>query len=131
MKKYKMTQTDECPRCGETEDLKHLLWGCTHARHIWSIYNIIMEKVNHKKTENYNEIFIPGDDHATCVIKIKLIQALIQIDRPKNWNYEKLMNIIEQTMSIELYNASRNNSLLTKHNARWKDFKVITNEHNQ
>jgi hypothetical protein len=26
MKKYKMTQTDECPRCGLIETAKHLLW---------------------------------------------------------------------------------------------------------
>jgi hypothetical protein len=131
MKKYNMTQSDECPRCGEPEDLKHLLWGCTHARHIWSIYNTIMESVKHKKTENYNEVFIPGEDHATCVIKVKIIQVLIQIDRPKHWNYEKIKKLIDQTMSIELYNASRNCSLLAKYNARWKSFKTIFNEHSQ
>jgi hypothetical protein len=90
-----------------------------------------MESVKHKKTENYNEVFIPGEDHATCVIKIKIIQVLIQIDRPKHWNYEKIKKLIDQTMSIELYNASRNCSLLAKYNARWKSFKTIFNEHSQ
>jgi hypothetical protein len=36
MKKYKMTVTDECPRCSMTENSKHFLWECVHVRNIWS-----------------------------------------------------------------------------------------------
>jgi hypothetical protein len=34
MKKYRMTVTDECPRCGITETSKHLLWECAHVKNI-------------------------------------------------------------------------------------------------
>jgi len=118
MKKYNMTQTDQCPRCGDPEDLKHLLWECSHAKHIWSMYNDIMSKVNNTRTNCYQEIFVPGDNHANCIIKIKLIQALIQIERPKNWTYEMVKKIIVQTMTLELYNATKSDLLLSKHNAR-------------
>ncbi len=131
MKKYKITETDECPRCGGSEDMRRLLWDCTHASHIWSIYNNIMNKVNHRRTENFKDVFIPGDNQPTCIIKIKLIQQLIQIDRPKNWNEEKLKKIIEQTMSTDLYNATKNEAMLIKHKARWKNFKSWINTDNE
>jgi hypothetical protein len=81
-----------------------------------------MCKVNNTKTNCYQEIFVPGDNHATCVIKIKLIQVLIQIERPRNWTYEMVKNIIVQTMSLELYNATKSDLLLSKHNASWNNF---------
>jgi hypothetical protein len=131
MKKYKMTETYECPRCGGSEDMRHLLWDCSHASHIWSIYNNIMNKVNHRRTENFEDVFTPGDNQPTCIVKIKLIQQLIQIDRPKNWNEEKLKKIIEQTMSTDLYNATKNEAMLIKHKARWKNFKSWINTDNE
>jgi hypothetical protein len=53
MKKYNMTPTDECPRCGEKEDMKHLLWECIHAKQIWSMYNNIMLKAGQMTTNYY------------------------------------------------------------------------------
>jgi hypothetical protein len=32
MKKYRMTETDECPCCHMTESSKHLLWECIHVK---------------------------------------------------------------------------------------------------
>ena len=35
MKKYRMMESDECPRCNMTETTKHLLWECKHVKRIW------------------------------------------------------------------------------------------------
>jgi hypothetical protein len=45
MKKYRMTVTDECPRCGITETSKHLLYECAHVRNIWSLFNNLMSQI--------------------------------------------------------------------------------------
>jgi len=94
MKKYKMTETDACPRCGMTEDTKHLLWDCSQAKNIWSIYNGFMRKINSEQVTMYEDVFTPGSTNSSCLIKIKVIQEMIQIERPKNWSEENIKNIV-------------------------------------
>jgi hypothetical protein len=116
MKKYKMTQTDCCPRCGMTETSKHLLWECQHVREIWSLYNKIMTE---GKVNTYEEIFQINNSHSSIMIKMKTIQELIQIDRPKNWNMIIFKEKIQNLVNIERYIAL-NNGTITKFNNRWK-----------
>jgi hypothetical protein len=91
MKKYKMTNSDQCPRCGEVEDSRHMLWDCVHARSIWNKYNNLVRRLNQldEEAKTYENVFAPGNNSAICLIKIKVIQALIQIERPKNRNHNK------------------------------------------
>jgi exonuclease III len=117
MKKYKMTQTDCCPRCGMTETSKHLLWECQHVREIWSLYNKIMTE---GKVNTYEEIFQINNSHSSIMIKMKTIQELIQIDRPKNWNMIIFKEKIQNLVNIERYIAL-NNGTITKFNNRWKN----------
>ena len=125
MKKFNMTPTDECPRCGEKEDLKHLLWECTHAKQIWSLYNNIMSKTGQMTTNYYQDVFVPGENSATCTVKIRLIQELIQIERPRNWNHVKIITIIDQTKKLEFYNSTKNNQQ-ANHRKKWRNFENIT-----
>jgi exonuclease III len=126
MKKYKMTTTDNCPRCGAKEDTKHLLWNCIHAKTIWSLYNSLMKSANAKEVEKYEDIFIPGTSYAICLIKIKLIQEMIQIDRPMNWIPENITNIITNLMKIEQQNAMNDIRKSTYHK-NWSIFLTINN----
>ncbi len=126
MKKYKMTSTDTCPRCGSKEDTKHLLWNCIHAKTIWSLYNSLMKSVNAKEVEKYEDIFTPGIPYAICLIKIKLIQEMIQIERPMNWIPENIKNIITNLMKIEHHNATNDTRKSTYHK-NWSTFLTINN----
>jgi hypothetical protein len=45
------------------------------------------------------------------IIKTKLINEFIQIVRPRNWTMEKMVNLISNIRSIEIYNASKRNDL--------------------
>jgi exonuclease III len=36
MKRFKMIDSDECSRCGNKENLEHLVWECHQSRRIWS-----------------------------------------------------------------------------------------------
>ncbi len=39
------------------------------------------------------------------IVKAKIIQALIQIERPINWDRERLLDTIKDLINVERYNA--------------------------
>jgi hypothetical protein len=108
MKKYKMTATDKCPRCDNIEDTRHLLWDCAHVKNIWKIYNRLVQKLNQPSEvmTTYENVYMPGKTPALCMIKIRIIQELIQIERPRNWSEENIQKICIDLLKIEKYNAS-------------------------
>jgi hypothetical protein len=61
-------------------------------------------------------------------VKIKVIQALIQIERPLNWKRDKLLDTIKELMNIERYNAivSRTSN---KFKIKWEAFENIIFDH--
>jgi hypothetical protein len=121
MKRFNMTVSDKCPRCGEIEDTKHLLWECQKVRPIWELYNSVMQNVKADKVTSYEDIFVPGENDAVCNIKIKLIQEMIQIERPKNWNIENIKNMIVNLANMENFTSNKNNNL-NKYNIKWNQF---------
>ena len=120
MKKYKMTEDDKCPRCGIVETSKHLIWECNHVKNIWKIFNNVMIQMvsSYKGVGSYDEVFQTYEKPAITIIKLRVIQELIQIERPKNWNVEKILTIINEVRNMELYNAKRTYTL-TKFNIKW------------
>ncbi len=103
MKQYNMTESDKCPRCYNIETTKHLLWECEHSRKIWDLYNVILAKTNNinDKVMSFDDVFKTGLKESTCLIKIKVIQELIQKERPKNWPTERLTNMVKNLIAIE------------------------------
>jgi hypothetical protein len=118
MKKYRMTETDNCPRCGLTETTKHLLWECVHAKKIWEYFNQLTQDGN---VSSYEDVFRVNNEYGTVLIKIKTIQELIQIERPKNWTMEKFSEIIRQLICTEKYNATITKTL-SKHYKKWSKY---------
>ena len=121
MYKYKMCQSDLCPRCGITETTRHLLMECRHAKNIWNLYNLVTKG---DKVNKYEDLFSIGDSQCEIMIKMKIIQELIQIDRPKNWVREKIVNLIKNLMDIEKYNAIKNRKIL-KFNKIWNKYENL------
>jgi hypothetical protein len=103
MKRYGMTKTDECPRCKIREDTRHLMWGCVHSTNIWALYNNTMIKIGNQEevVREYEDLFKPGLTKVNAIIKIKMIQELIQINRPMNWKSENIMRIIKEMKNIQ------------------------------
>ncbi len=64
---------------------------------------------------------------ASGIIKAKVIQALIQIERPTNWNREKLIYTIKDLINVERYNASVSRTI-NKFIVKWNQFKSISHE---
>ncbi len=115
-----MTENDECPRCGETENTKHLLWECCHVRQIWNLYNNLLTSLDYQKDRvlSYDDVYTVSISTGIILVKVKLIQALIQIDRPRNWTMLHLEKLINNLVSTDKYNALKTNSIL-KFNKKW------------
>ena len=126
MKKYKMVESNECERCNSEETTKHLLWECVHANNIWSIFNVIMSKIgrNTDSVGNYDNIYDIPASPAIAIVKLKIIQEMVQVVRPKMWNMSKMINLIRELKNIESYNA-KINRIVNKLNNKWSIFENI------
>jgi hypothetical protein len=127
MKKFGMTNNEDCPRCGEIETSEHLLWNCAHVKNIWSLFNQIMCQVSlHNECVTlYEDVFRVGSHPANCMIKIKIIQALIQIERPTYWNRQNILDIINDLRKVEKYNSSISRTI-DKFKIKWNLFESLT-----
>jgi hypothetical protein len=126
MYKYKMIENDKCTRCGQVESVKHLLYECEHSKSIWNLYNetLSLQKQETEQVLTYNSIFKMGKSEATNIIKIRLVQCLIQIERPRDWSIDNIKTIIKEIMNIEKYNAIKN-KMKTKHERKWSAFENL------
>jgi hypothetical protein len=109
MKRYKMTTTDNCPRCGQVETTPHLLWECCQSKRIWEAYNefMIISGNPCEIVKDYKGIYEVGKTKSSTLIKIRVIQELIQIKRPTNWNIENINVIATELKKIETYNTKK------------------------
>jgi cephalosporin-C deacetylase-like acetyl esterase len=81
-----MVNNNKCKRCEEVETFKHLKWECRDAKRIWQLFNEFATSANQqeeKVLENEN-IFKIGNMANMNKVKIKVIQGMIQVDRPTN-----------------------------------------------
>ena len=69
---------DECERCGEVETYKHLFWECRESRRVWRSFN---EYIDHKVTR-YEEVFTIDNNWIISMVKVRVKQAMKQIERP-------------------------------------------------
>lgn len=122
MKRYKMVDSENCPRCGNIEDLKHLVFDCSHVSKMWNHYNELVTQFNSKNSKVlcFMDVFKVPDTAAITLIKIKLIQSMIQKERPINWSIDKFKEIIREVILLERYNSTVNRSL-DEFDNKWRE----------
>jgi hypothetical protein len=106
MCRFGMINNSTCERCHEIETTKHLLWGCGESRNIWDLFNSWITNnnlISHTINE-YQDIYRIDECAHVCKVKIKIIQEMIQIQRPSGWNMERIILISKDIRNIELYN---------------------------
>ena len=65
-------------------------------------------KENISKFRNQcKNVFEIGNKANVNKIKIKIIQGMIQMERPKNWTMDNIMNYANEINRIEIYNAKK------------------------
>jgi hypothetical protein len=121
MLKFKMTDSDECERYGAEETTKHLLWDCPSSQLAWKNLNYILEENNLglDKIVSYEKIFDFGGTVCAILIKLKLINEFIQIERPRHLSKSKIYTMVNQLINTEKYIATKNQKL-EKFKERWK-----------
>ena len=109
-----MVNDNKCKRCGEVETYRHLLWECREARKIWKLYDEYMVAINQstEKVQCYEEVFRVGEVGVMSKVKMKVIQEMIQIERPANWSKENIIKIVKELKNIELYNFNHSPFIL-------------------
>jgi hypothetical protein len=58
-----------------------------------------------KKVLDYENIYKIGRISALSKIKLKVIQSMIQIDRPANWTKDNILKLANELKWVEIYNA--------------------------
>jgi hypothetical protein len=111
MKKFNMTDTDKCPRCGMVEDTQHQLFECKDSKFMWKLYNNIVTNTHNTecKIENFADVLFTRvqDTSQTELIKTVIIKLNIQIIRPR-YNIQKILNEIIRYVRIEIGNKNNN-----------------------
>jgi len=126
MKKFKITPDDLCDRCGLVETTKHLLWECKWSNDMWSNLNSIYRKLGIKECSinKYDDLFKFDYCSGSTTIKLKLINELIQIERPKHLNVQNISIIINKLKNMEKYIAIKNKQL-PKYYEKWRKFETL------
>ena len=78
------------------ETYKHLLWECRETKKIWEAFNRFTTYSNklEEKVQAYDDIFRIGNStRIISKVKVKVIQGMIQIERPVNWSMDNIMKI--------------------------------------
>jgi hypothetical protein len=121
MFRYRMTDSPDCTRCGQTETNDHLLYNCQFSVGMWSIYNeVIKEYFNSEYSIcKIEDIFNFNSGPIENCLKIKLINNLIQIERPKHWTKEKILGMALETKKVEKYIAIKNRNNLDIFTKKW------------
>ena len=109
MFKYNMINNNKCKRCGEVETYKHLLWEWGESKKIWDLFNRFTTDSNEQeeKVQEYNDIFRIRNIKIISKVKVKVIQGIIQIERPVNWSIDNVLTIAKEIEKIEVYNYHR------------------------
>jgi hypothetical protein len=115
-----MTDFAECERCGAEETTKHLLWECSFSQLAWKIFNTFLEEKNLglDKIVSYEKIFDFGGTSCATLIKLRIINEFLQIERPKHLAKSKICTLINQLIITEKYKAIKNQKL-DKFKERW------------
>ena len=63
------------------------------------------------KVEKYEEIFKIEPNRILSILKVCVIQAMIQIERPRNWNLECVKKLAIEIKMVEIYNSAAKHRL--------------------
>ena len=122
MLRFGMSRDDMCSRCGIKETYRHLFWECIEARRVWESFNDYLRTIGQPLCEVkcYEEVFRVDAVSTVSVIKVRVIQAMIQVERPTGWNQDCVRKLAIEIKSIEIYNSVEKGKLeMTK--TKWRN----------
>ena len=80
-----------CERCREVKSYMHLFWDCNESRKSRRAYNGYMTLLHlpNEAITCYDVVLKISDIGCITIVKMKIIQAMIQITIPSGWGLTK------------------------------------------
>jgi hypothetical protein len=69
-------------------------------------YLVNIKQTASKKVLSYEDVFLIGDIGELSKVKFKIIQEIIQNERPVSWSIERMIKITSKIKNIELHSLS-------------------------
>ena len=88
------------------------MWECRESKRIWQLFNEFATTTNQQEDRVlvYEDVFKIGNKAIINKTKVKTIQGMIQIERPKSWTLDNIMTINNEIKRIEIYNQKKSNN---------------------
>ena len=99
LKKFGMTDNDNCPRCDAKETIEHMIFECSYVQDIWKL---ISETIG-VKLDNIGKILGLHEYHdkTTLTIIAEILRQLLAIERPVIKPYDIVSNTLKRLTIIE------------------------------
>ena len=99
LKKFGLTEIDECPRCQLPETIDHQLYSCSYTKILWELAS----KVTSIPTSDLNQILGYDDlhDRTTLTLHAEILSRLLSIERPKQEPKTLLKSAITKLSIVE------------------------------
>ena len=99
LKKFGMTQDDECPRCSLPETIDHQIFSCRYTKKLWHLTS----KLTSIPSLTLNDILGHNQlhDRSTLTIHAELINRLLAIERPQMDQVSLLRLVITKLRIVE------------------------------
>ena len=99
LKRFGMTETEECQRCGQPENIEHLLYNCDYSKSLWHQVG----KITGIKNNSLSIILGCDDKHdkTTLTIHAELIRLLLAIERPTTLPKDIIRNTLLRLNMVE------------------------------
>ena len=99
LKKFGMSDTDSCPRCGVPETVQHQIFECEYTRKIWNYTT----KITGIKIRTINDVLGHNElhDKLTLTLHAEIIRILLSIERPDQDQLSIIKNTIKRLIIVE------------------------------
>ena len=99
LKKFGMSDNDECQRCSLPETIEHQLHSCQNTKNLWNLTS----KVTSIPANNLNSILGYDETHdkTTLTLHAEILSRLLSIERPTQNPKTLLKSVIKKLMIVE------------------------------
>ena len=99
LKKFGMSESEDCPRCSNPETIEHQLYGCTYTRKLWDLAS----KITSVPVVCLDQALGLDQTHdrATLTLHAEIISRLLSIERPVIDQLTLLKSIVTKLSIVE------------------------------
>ena len=99
MKKFGMTDNDQCPRCLQEETTEHMILTCGYVKKIWDLISSLTS-IPHLTIKTILGLD-PKHDKTTLTLNAEIIRQLMAIERPTIDPLVLVQNTIKRLTIVE------------------------------